>query len=296
MLPVNPVRKSLKRLLERLISRWDRLLRKRLESLHKHSIYAGIAEIRRRNLEPKLDSPAISLTFAEFKVFSQNGEDGVLAELVRCLPVESTFFVEFGVQDGVECNTRLMSEFMGWRGLYLESNDTDYKALAKRWENSDKITVANETVSPNNVATIFERYKVPQDFGLLSIDVDGQDYWIWEAIPTKFRPAVVVIECNSSYPLGDSIVEERGLAWSPNHSDSYGASITALQVLGKRRGYELVHVEFAGVNAFFVRSDILRNRPVEGVLHRYPNYDLRGRRHPALPVRPTVRVAGPNTP
>ena len=271
-----------------LTLRLDLLLRKRLEPLNKHLIYLSISELRRRTLDRIVDDSPINLTLSELRVFSQNGEDGVIAELVRCLPIKKRFFVEFGVQDGTECNTRFLSEFAAWDGLYLESDADDYKKLSDRWTGSTKVSVGNETVSPQNVAGIFEHYGVPDNFGLLSIDVDGQDYWIWQALPKRFQPAIVVIECNSSFPPGVPAVEECGLEWTPVHSDTFGASIEALARLGADRGYELVHVECAGINAFFIRHDLLGDCRFDGIRSRYPNYDLRGRRHPPLPVRPTV--------
>jgi hypothetical protein len=257
-------------------------------ALDKRAVYTAIAEIRRRNLEPVIPTTPINLSVAELNIFSQNGEDGIIAELVRCLPVESRYFVEFGVEDGTECNTRLLSEVFSWSGLYIEPDAAACRKLTDRWSGSETIAVAQDTVTPGNVAELFQRHRVPETLGLLSIDVDGQDYWIWEALPARYRPAIIVIECNSSYRPGYSRVEERGLDWTAQHSDTFGASIEALDLLGESRGYSLVHVDLAGVNAFFVRHDLLRGRNVNGVTSRYPNYDLRGHRHPPLPVRPTV--------
>ena len=250
--------------------------------------YAGIAELRRRRGEPVDASRPIELRLAELKVFSQNGEDGIIDELVRQLGVTDHWFVEFGVQDGTECNTRVLAEVMGWKGLYFEPSEAHFRALERRWAGSDTVTVVNQAVSPERVGELFHQYGVPEVFGLLSIDVDGQDLWIWEALPDRYRPAIVVIECNSSFPRGHAVVEQRGLAWSLEHSDSFGASIEALRQLGQRRGYTLVHVELAGVNAFFVRADLLAGRQVMGITSRSANYALRGISHPSTPRRPTV--------
>ncbi|MEN9504471.1 MAG: hypothetical protein RI958_397, partial [Actinomycetota bacterium] len=198
----------------------------RLDPTH---AYAAIAELRRRQGEPVDASRPIELRLAELKVFSQHGEDGIIDELVRQLGVTDHWFVEFGVQDGTECNTRVLAEVMGWKGLYFEPAEAHFRALERRWAGSDTVTVVNQAVSPERVGELFHQYGVPEVFGLLSIDVDGQDLWIWEALPDRYRPAIVVVECNSSFPRGQAIVEQRGLAWTDEHSDSFGASIEALR-------------------------------------------------------------------
>lgn len=252
------------------------------------SAYGALAELRRRRTDSIDPSAPIDLRLAELKVFSQNGEDGIIDELVRHLGIDDRYFVEFGVQDGIECNTRVLAEVMGWSGLYFEPSPDDHEALARRWAGSDAITVVNDAVSPAHIDEQFRRHGVPEQFGLLSIDVDGQDYWIWEALPDRYQPAIVIVECNSSFPRGSAIVEARGLPWTKQYSDTFGASIEALRQLGERRGYVLVHVDLTGINTFFVRADLLEGRQVRGVTTRGANYGLEGVRHPPTPVRPTV--------
>jgi hypothetical protein len=126
----------------------------------------------------------------------------------------------------------------------------------------------------------------------LSIDVDGQDYWIWEAIDPTFRPAIVVIECNAGFEAGHRRVEARGLAWSDEFGTRFGASVAALEHLGAQRGYRLVHVDQCGVNAFFVDHRVLDERGVEvqRLTDRSPNYWLNGEAHPPATDRPTVEI------
>jgi hypothetical protein len=265
----------------------------RSADLNKFEVFAAVAELRRRDLENVDSLQVIDLRLAELKIFSQNGEDGIIAELVRRLPVKDQWFIEFGVEDGTECNTRWLAEGLGWSGLYFEPNAKNCAALALRWAGSATVSVVQEAVTPEIVGSLFERHEVPHQFGVLSIDVDGQDYWIWKALPAAYRPAVVVIECNTSYPSGVSRVERQGLPWRPDHSDSFGASLEALSQLGRCRGYSMVHVELAGVNAFFVRDDLLMQHDIKGMTVRSANYDLRGYRHPPLPLLKTVDPATP---
>ena len=105
-----------------------------------------------------------------------------------------------------------------------------------------------------NIESIFEEMKVPAEFDLLSIDIDGNDYWLWKAI-TRFKPRVVVIEYNSNYPPDVSWI----MKYNPKHAweggSHFGASLLALEKLGASKGYSLVGCDFYGVNAFFVQRE-----------------------------------------
>ncbi len=234
--------------------------------------YLAIAALRDR--QPR---PGDGLTTSELRVFSQNGEDGVLAEIFGRLGTERGRFVEIGVEDGVECNTRYIAEVLGWSGVYVEADDTCFQSLSSRLTNRGDLATVRQMVTPENVEQILGDAGVPVDLDLLSIDVDGQDYWIWEAIE-RYAPRVVVIEYNAGLPADRLLVEPRGRSgWTPL-SDFFGASIGALRALGKQKGYTLVHTELAGVNAFFVRNELAAGFPAEALL-RGPNYDLRARHH-----------------
>lgn len=167
------------------------------------------------------DTDLLKINDWEMRVYSQNGEDGILQYIFYKIGTTNKYFVEFGVEDGQECNTRYLRE-LGWQGLWMDAN---YK---------NKL-VKKEFVTPNNIEHLFKKYAVPQKFDLLSIDVDSNDYWIWKAI-TKYRPRVVVIEYNS--------------AWK-NKTD-YGVSLATMVALGRKKGYRFVACDQKGINAFFV--------------------------------------------
>jgi hypothetical protein len=218
------------------------------------------------------------LSAAELRVFSQNGEDGVLAEIFSKIGTTNQFFVEFGVQDGLECNTRLLMEVLGWSGVYFEPDGNSFSRLSERLQNRDDVATFREFVTPDNVNTLFAQAAVPVELDLLSIDIDGQDYWVWEALD-GFRPRVVVIEYNTALPVEPRVVETKGAVQDRSTAFNFvGASLGAMQDLGRRRGYTLVHAELAGVNLFFVRDDLAA--PFEGFLARGPNHYLRGYTHP----------------
>jgi hypothetical protein len=111
-------------------------------------------------------------------------------------------------------------------------------------------------VRRDNIARIFRENDVPQDLDLLSIDIDGNDYWIWEAL-AAYRPKVVVIEYNATLGPQRSVTipYDDDHVWTLDHY--FGASLAALTKLGQRLGYALIGTESAGVNAFFVRRDLL---------------------------------------
>ena len=219
---------------------------------------------------------AESLSAAELRVFSQNGEDGVLAEILSRIGVEHRYFLEFGVGDGTQCNTRFLADVLGWSGVYFECNPPEFERLRRRLESRDDITTLQKMVTPENVNELFSEAGVPTEFDVLSIDIDGQDYWVWQAIE-GIEPRVVVIEYNSTIPAAERLVEPRGYQW--DKSNFVGASLGALEKLAADKGYRLVHTELAGVNAFFVRGDLADPFPRDAVIPRGSNFALTGWGH-----------------
>jgi hypothetical protein len=255
--------------------------------------YALVAELRSRHLAPP--AMEVDLRWSELKVFSQNGEDGILAALLHTIGDSPDFFVEFGVQDGSECNTRLLAEFLGWSGVYFEPDPASYATLRDRYRPGGRVISRPDPVTPSNVTALFEANGVPDRFGILSIDVDGQDYWIWRALDDRFRPDIVIIEYNSAFPYETARVEREGLPFEDIRCDTFGVSIEALRQLGDQKGYELVHCDATGLNAVFVAREQFsgKGRSAVGVTRRDPNYRLRGRGHRPEPVRPTVTPPPP---
>ena len=250
--------------------------------------YELVGELRRRRHEPP--TPGVDLRDAELRIFSQNGEDGTIHALLHAISDSPEWFLEFGVQDGGECNTRLLAEFFGWSGMYFEPDPAQSGRLKERFSCLGRIQVGSETVTPENVNQLFTDYGVPQRFGVLSIDVDGQDYWIWEALSNAYRPDVVVIEYNAAFGTESPLVERRGFPFADFRTNCFGASIEALRRLALSKGYELVHCEAAGINAFFVCQEIIdgHQMTVKGIIDRAPNYGLRGVGHNNSEARPLV--------
>lgn len=193
----------------------------------------------------------------EHRVYSQQGEDGIIRELFYRIGSGGKYFVEFGVEDGSVCNTALLAHHYGWCGTYIEGDARSAELLGARWRSHERVQVKQAYLTANNVNQVFMSMKVPAEFDLLSIDIDGNDYWVWKALAI-YRPRVVVIEYNAAY-----VPPERWImAYDPDHrwdgTTHFGASLAAMHALGLRLGYALLGTESRGLNAFFLRRDLLR--------------------------------------
>jgi hypothetical protein len=224
--------------------------------------YVALSELVSRQLPPDLPLAAYELS-----VFSQNGEDGVLQELCRRLPVPHSF-VEFGIESGAEGNCVLLSDIFGWSGLFIEQNSESFEQLQRKYAYNPRVKTLNAKVTPQNIDSLFEAAEVPTELGILSIDIDGNDYWVWEAI-TGYRPIILVIEFNSGVPSEEPLVQPFNEG-TPELISFFGANLAALEELGRTKDYELVHTDLAGVNAFFVRRDLLTDAvPIGGAVARH---------------------------
>jgi hypothetical protein len=214
----------------------------------------------------------------ELKVFSQNGEDGVLGELLRRTETPSPgFFIEFGAEDGVELNCALLADVFGWSGILLEADPEKHGRLHRKYAPSGRVQTRQTLVSPTNVEPVLRDMGAPDEIDVLSIDIDGDDFWVWEAIGS-IRPRIVVIEVNTHLDPRTAAVQPLGAGpWQG--TDYYGSSVEALRRLGVRKGFRFVHVDLTGNNLFFVRDDLPGTYPAEPLLLG-PNHYLLGMAHP----------------
>lgn len=195
----------------------------------------------------------------EFQVHSQWGEDGLIDHLVRHVPVERQVFVEFGVESYDEANTRFLLTQQHWAGLVIEADRDRLQRLRQSsiyWRHNLKAVDA--MVTRDNINELLQHNGVTGPIGLLSIDIDGMDFWVWQAIE-RIEPAIVVIEYNHRFGPEASVSTPYAADFdrrAAHHSICYyGASLEALHRLGRRKGYDLVGCGSAGLNAFFVRRD-----------------------------------------
>jgi len=182
----------------------------------------------------------------EKSLYSPNGEDGVIRKLFQLIQPASQFCVELGASDGVSGSYTYLLRLQGWDCLLLDrSHDLPAYKLHK------------EFITGENINKLLEKYKVPQEFDLLTIDLGYNDYHIWKALDPAYLPRVVLISYNATHlPHENKVVKYRPF-YAGNGTNYFGASILALQNLGKSKGYTLVYAEKKGLNLFFVRNDIL---------------------------------------
>ncbi|MGH8246647.1 MAG: hypothetical protein ACREUU_09470 [Gammaproteobacteria bacterium] len=193
----------------------------------------------------------------EATIYSQSGEDGIIAEIFRRVGVTNRYFVEFGSGDGRENNTVLLL-VAGWSGLWLEAHAEFVKTASETFqrEAGEKRLIARQAfVTAENIEDLLRSANVPRAFDLLSIDIDRNDYWVWKAIGS-YQPRVVVIEYNAVFPPGVSWVVNYEPTSYWDGSSHFGASLTALERLAREKGYSLVGCNLLGSNAFFVRSEL----------------------------------------
>lgn len=211
--------------------------------------------------------PHRPLADAELRVFSQWGEDGIIQYLLAQVGAPRPVFVEFGVQDYRESNTRFLLMQGGWSGLLIEGDGAavaQIKASELVWRYD--LRVCHAFVTRENIDSLIAGAGIAGEIALLSIDIDGNDYWVWEAI-TAVSPRIVVVEYNSLFgaELPVSVPYDPGFTRGAAHYSHlyFGASLRALCGLGERKGYQFVGTNSAGNNAFFVRADLAANlRPV----------------------------------
>ena len=220
----------------------------------------------------------------EFQIYSQNGEDGILLGILSRLAAPPKSFVEIGVEDGLECNTAILGFVLGWDGRMVEGEPFRAAAAQRLVERmlagkSNRIEVRQVFATAENV----DQLAGSGPLGVLSIDVDGMDYWLWKAI-SGTRPEVVIIEYNASLGPDRAVTVPYDPAFSAfrAHPSGYyhGASLAALEKLGRAKGYSLVAVDSAGVNAFFVHDAVRpETLPARGAAEIFRPHRVRTKTH-----------------
>lgn len=194
----------------------------------------------------------------EYQVYSQGGEDGIIAEIFKRIGVTNKVFVEFGVGNGLQNNTNHLL-VNGWRGFWLDGSAKYIQKIEKTHSfllQRKQLVLKHSFVTVDNVEMLFQGIGIPREFDLLSIDIDRNDYWIWKAIQ-HYRPRVAVIEYNALFRPGTQWVIPYHPEGVWDKTCQFGASLTSLELLGRSKGYKLVGCSFTGVNAFFVREDLV---------------------------------------
>ena len=196
---------------------------------------------------------ARKLNHHEHQVFSQNGEDGILAEIFRRIGAKSRFFVEFGTGNGLENNTTYLL-VQGWQGAWIEGDPELAREIRNRFGgqlNQGMLKFSNNFITAQNIEGLFAQLGIPSQFDLLSLDIDRNTYHVWKALK-RFQPRVVVVEYNATFPPDVEWTAKYDAKRSWNNTAYFGASLKAYERLGAEFGYALVGCDFSGTNAFFV--------------------------------------------
>ena len=206
-----------------------------------------------------------------FRVFSQADEDGILLFLLAATGASSHRFVDIGAGDCVTgSNCANLAFNLGFHGVFVDADEARIAAGRRLYESHPDTSTyppraVRAVVTPANVDDVIREARLDGEIDVLSIDVDGNDYWIWEAI-TSATPAIVVIETHTEYRLHDVLApyHEPGTP-PPREGEPFGASPAAMNRLARRLGYRLVGGSRFGFNAFFVRSEFAPAVPTVGV-------------------------------
>lgn len=205
-----------------------------------------------------------SINEVEFKVYSQWGDDGIIDWLVNNIEIESKSFIEFGVENYSESNTRFLLENKNWTGLIIDSSEENIEEITSSndyWKYD--LMALNAFIDIRNINNLITSWTKNKDLGLLHIDIDGNDYWVWEAI-NCVEPVILILEYNALFGSDRYITvpyDENFDRTKAHFSNLYfGASLPALHKLSEEKGYSFIGCNLAGNNAYFIRSDKLPNK------------------------------------
>ncbi len=238
------------------LKKYLELLKQNSEGVNK--IQEALGRIEARQLHGRFQGDIRSV---EFRAFSQWGEDGIIQELIRLVNPQAKKFIEFGVQNYRESNTRFLLINNNWSGLIIDGSEKNINYIKKDpiyWQHNLKADCAFITIE--NINDIFLRNGFSGEVGLLSIDIDGNDYWVWNAI-NVVSPAIVITEYNARYGSEKAVTVPYDPAFVRENAHFsgiyYGASLKAMCQLANHKGYTFIGCNSAGNNAFFVKNEFM---------------------------------------
>ena len=197
----------------------------------------------------------MDLSIFEKKIFSQNGEDGITMKLVELIyhgNNDDKYYVEFGVENGIECNTRILREQYRWNGLQM---DGDHE--------NEIINLKKEFILKENIVELFKKYNVPQKINLLSVDIDFNDFYCLKEILENYTCDIIICEYNSSHLANEDkiVIYDKNGRW--DFTNYFGVSLLSLYKLGQKYNYSLIYCDNRGVNSFFVHNDIIKDKNLQ---------------------------------
>lgn len=251
------------------MSGFKNFLKKYLYILKVKDRFSPATQIGQRDLYQKYrtmqeEGKYLSLKDTGFRVFSQFEEDGILLYIFSLLGMSHKTFVEIGADDGVNSNCANLAFNFGWNGLFLDGNPSAiergkrfYAKYPHPYWHHSKFRCAR--VTAENINNLISEGGLEGEIGLISIDIDGNDYWVWKAIDVV-KPQVVIIETHIEFGMRNIVVPyDPTYSYPGKHPVYHGASPVAMEKLGKSKGYRLVGANDLGFNFIFLRNDLLQD-------------------------------------
>lgn len=251
-----PIYQILRTVNKSIVRNWGRKAVRKLRGRRDESLKLAVGHLEAGLLRLK---PINCLKDAEFKVFSQWGEDGIIQYLVDNLNFAKKSFIEFGVQDYSESNTRFLLMNNNWSGMIIDGADEHRKFLRRQsldWMYD--IQAVQAFITAENINALIHDAGMDGDLGILSVDIDGVDYWVLRAI-TSVKPKIVIVEYNAFFGNSHPVSVPYRSDFSRYHAHFshflWGASLPAFHHLLSSRNYAFVGCNSAGNNAFFVNRE-----------------------------------------
>lgn len=211
-----------------------------------------------------LNKEVTSLKDVEFKIFSQFGDDGIIQWLINNIDIDNEFFVEFGVENYKEANTKFLMFNNNWSGFVMDGSTENIENLKKQdyfWKYDLK--AKDVFITKENINDLLLEQNINPNVGLLHIDLDGNDYYIFNEI-NCLNPNILILEYNSLYGIEREIsvpYKEDFYRTKAHYSNLYfGASLKALHSLAYKKGFVFIGCNQAGNNAYFVRKDKINSK------------------------------------
>lgn len=215
------------------------------------------------NLIYKRDEILKDIKKSEFQVFSQWGDDGIINFLINYLDIDNKRFVEFGVENYTECNTRFLLINDNWTGLIMDGSEKHMNAVRSEdlyWRHD--LTALDTFVTAENINALVKDNGFGGEIGLFHIDIDGNDYWIWNALQKDINPIIMIVEYNSIFGFDKpwTVQYDPSFVRSNAHYSNllYGTSLLSICDLAETKGYSFIGCNANGNNAYFVRKDKMK--------------------------------------
>jgi len=206
---------------------------------------------------------ATSLSEVEFSIFSQFGDDGIIQWLIQNIDIPNKTFIEFGVENFSESNTRFLMMNNNWSGFVMDGDEGNIQELKSQYYYW-KYDLASQAIfiNKNNINDLIATQNFHKDVGILHIDLDGNDYYIWDAI-NVIEPIIVIVEYNSVFGKDraiSTIYDDDFFRTNAHFSNLlFGCSIKSLYLLAQTKGYSFIGCNDGGNNAYFIRNDKINN-------------------------------------